>query len=136
MFNVELPFPPSATWIVVNKLFLNREDLESFDNIGIRNVSSLVVSKFVDFISFSRNYFPISRSSYRNLKVWPMNVWEHLHRSSVSRQKFLMGVKNVRLILYVTLLLSGVAPNTGPPGGAADSSQNQDSDDGNGGKSY
>ena len=81
-------------------------------------------------------HFPIFRSLYRNLKVWPMNVWEHLHRSSVSRQKFLTGVKNVRLILYVTLLLGGLAPNTGPPGGAADSSQNLDSDDENEGKSY
>ena len=81
-------------------------------------------------------HFPIFRSSYRNLKVRPMNVWEHLDLSSVSRQKFLTGVRNVRLILCVTLLLSGVAPNTGPPGGAADLSQNLDSDDENEGKSY
>ena len=65
-----------------------------------------------------------------------MKVWEHLHRSSVSRQKFLTGVKNVRLILSVTLLLGGVASNIGPRGGAADSSQNLDYDDENEGKSY
>ena len=62
-----------------------------------------------------------------------MNVWEHLDRYSVSRQKFLTGVRNVRLILCVTLLLGGVAPNTGP---SPRSSQNLDSDDENGGKSY
>ena len=54
-----------------------------------------------------------------------MNVWEHLDRSSVSRQKFLTGVRNVRLILCVTLLLSGVAQNTGP---SSRLSQYQDSD--------
>ena len=56
-----------------------------------------------------------------------MNVWEHLDRSSVSRQKFLTGVRNVRLILCVTLLLGALA------GG---SSQKQNSDEENGGKSY
>ena len=56
-----------------------------------------------------------------------MKVWEHLDRSSVSRQKFLTGVRNVRLILCVNLLLGAVA------GG---SSQKQDSDDENEGKSY
>ena len=54
-----------------------------------------------------------------------MKVWEHLDRSSVSRQKFLTGVRNVSLILCVTLLLSGVAQNTGP---SPRSSQYQDSD--------
>ena len=56
-----------------------------------------------------------------------MKVWEHLHRSSVSRQKFLTGVRNVRLILCVTLLLGAVA---------GVSSQKQNSDDENKGESY